>query len=281
MSCQKTLNKSYNGLTSELSQIFIILMETSSWPCALFTSGDLSFFIFLQNLSQLRFYLHLFSFTNIHDSRDSRGRGRVSASSRNGLKVNFRRKSLFCLLLALCGDIESCPETSYTNISNILTSKGFTVLHQNRGLHGKKGIISDILFNNTKVDIFFLSETFISCDDAFDPTIRGFDFEPKSRSNGATGGGVSAYIKNGMPYTRRVDLETDDLEITWLEINFKNCKSFAVGVLYHPPDNSKYSNKNFLKSLSDVLNKLPYEDKETTLMGDINPAGNTRPMDFI
>ena len=208
-------------------------------------------------------------------------RGRVSASSRNGLKVNFRRKSLFCLLLALCGDIESCPETSYTNISNILTSKGFTVLHQNRGLHGKKGIISDILFNNTKVDIFFLSETFISCDDAFDPTIRGFDFEPKSRSNGATGGGVSAYIKNGMPYTRRVDLETDDLEITWLEINFKNCKSFAVGVLYHPPDNSKYSNKNFLKSLSDVLNKLPYEDKETTLMGDINPAGNTRPMDFI
>ena len=260
MNCQKTLNKSYNGLTSELSQIFIILMETSSWPCALFTSGDLIIFYISSKPKSVEI---------------------LSASSRNGLKVNFRRKSLFCLLLALCGDIESCPETSYTNISNILTSKGFTVLHQNRGLHGKKGIISDILFNNTKVDIFFLSETFISCDDAFDPTIRGFDFEPKSRSNGATGGGVSAYIKNGMPYTRRVDLETDDLEITWLEINFKNCKSFAVGVLYHPPDNSKYSNKNFLKSLSDVLNKLPYEDKETTLMGDINPAGNTRPMDFI
>ena len=118
----------------------------------------------------------------------------LTASSRNGLKVNFRRKSLFCLLLALCGDIESCPETSYTNISNILTSKGFTVLHQNRGLHGKKGIISDILFNNTKVDIFFLSETFISCDDAFDPTIRGFDFEPKSRSNGNASGGVGAYM---------------------------------------------------------------------------------------
>ena len=167
----------------------------------------------------------------------------LSASSRNGLKVNFRRKSLLCLLLLLCGDIESCPgpETSYTN-SNFLTRKGFTVLHQNiRGLHGKKVIISDILFNNTKIDIFFLSETFISPDDVFDPAIRGFDFESKSRSNGdASGGGVGAYIKNGIPYTRRVDLETDDLEIIWLEINFKNCKLFVVGVLYRPPDSSKY-----------------------------------------
>ena len=140
----------------------------------------------------------------------------LSASSRNGLKVNFRRKSLFCLLLLLCGDIESCPapETSYTN-SNFLTRKGFTVLHQNiRGLPGKKVIISDILLNNTKAEIFFLSETFISPDDVFDPTIRGFDFESKSRSKrDASGGGVGAYIKNGIPYTRRVDLETDDLEI--------------------------------------------------------------------
>ena len=137
------------------------------------------------------------------------------------------------------------------------------VTHQNRCLHGKKGVISDILFNNTKIDIFFLSETFISPDDVFDPAIRGFDFESKSRSNGdASGGGVGAYIKNGIPYTRRVDLETDDLEIIWLEINFKNCKSFVVGVLYRPPVSSKYSNKNFLKTLSDVLNKLLYEDKK-------------------
>ena len=166
----------------------------------------------------------------------------LSASSRNGLKVIFRRKSLFCLLLLLCGDIESCPgaETSYTNISNFLTSKGFTVLHQNiRGLHGEKGIMPDILFSNTRIDIFFLPETFISSDYVFEPTNRGFDFEPKSRSNGdASGGGVGAYIKNGIPYTRIVDLERDKLEIIWLEINFKNCKSFLVGVLYHPPDTS-------------------------------------------
>ena len=99
-----------------------------------------------------------------------------------------------------------------------VTCKGFTVLHQNvRSLHGEKGIISDILFTNTKIDIFFLSEIFISSDGVFDPTIRGFDFEPKRSSNGDAGGGVGAYIKNGIPYTRRVDIETDDLEIIRLE----------------------------------------------------------------
>ena len=143
------------------------------------------------------------------------------------------------------------------------------VTHQNRCLHGKKGVISDILFNNTKIDIFFLSEILIS-PDVFDPTIRGFDFELKRRSSGNAGGVVGAYIKNGIPYTRRVGLETDDLEFIRLEINFKNCKSFVVGVLNRLQDSSKYSNKNFLKSLSDVFNKLSYKDKKTILMGYIS-----------
>ena len=65
----------------------------------------------------------------------------LSASSRNGLKVNFRRKSLICLLL-LYEDIESCPgpELSYTNISNFLTSKGFTVLHQKLEVYMRKKV---------------------------------------------------------------------------------------------------------------------------------------------
>ena len=60
------------------------------------------------------------------------------------------------------------------------------------------------------------------------------------------------------------------MELFGLKLTLKNCKSFVVGVLYRLPDSSKYSNKNFLKSLSDVLNKISYEDKETILMGDIN-----------
>ena len=56
-SCKKEfskdfLSKSYSGLTNKLSQIFIILMEISLWPCTLFTQVNLLCLIFLQNCSQ-------------------------------------------------------------------------------------------------------------------------------------------------------------------------------------------------------------------------------------
>ena len=190
------------------------------------------------------------------------------ALKKKGFAVSFRRKSLFCLMLLFCGDIESCPGP---DIAGFLNTKGFSVFHQNiRGLHGKKEIISDILYNNSKIDIFSLSETFITHTDFFNAEIRGYAFESKARQNG-TGGGVCAYIKDGVPYTRRVDLERGDLELVWLEISFTNCKSFfLVGVLYRPPDTSKHTSKNFQKSLRDVLNITTSENKEAIILGDIN-----------
>ena len=188
-------------------------------------------------------------------------------SKKKGFVVSFRRKSLFCLILLLCGDIESCPGP---DMANFLNTKGFSMFHQNiRGLHGKKDIISDILYNNSKIDIFSLSETFISLTDLFDAEIRGYHFESKPRQNG-TGGGVGAYVKDGIPYTRRMDLERDDLELIWMEISFRNSKSFLVGVLYRPPDTSKHYSKNFQKSLKDVLDIITNDNKESIILGDIN-----------
>ena len=69
------------------------------------------------------------------------------ASKKKGFVVSFRRKSLLCLILLLSGDIETCP--------SFLNMKGLSVFHQNiRGLHGEKEIFSDILYNNSKIDIF-------------------------------------------------------------------------------------------------------------------------------
>jgi hypothetical protein len=65
-------------------------------------------------------------------------------------------------------------------------------------------------------------------------------------------------------------LEKDDLETIWLEICFKNAKKFLICVLYRPPDSSKHTNKNFVESLCFVLNAIAEENKETTLLGDIN-----------
>ena len=88
------------------------------------------------------------------------------ASKKKGFVASFRRKSLLCLILLLYGDIESCPGP---DIASFLNTKGFCIFHQNiRGLHGKKEIISDILYNNSKIDIFSLenvhnSHRFVQC----------------------------------------------------------------------------------------------------------------------
>ena len=69
---------------------------------------------------------------------------------------------------------------------------------------------------------------------------------------------------------RKVDLERDDLQLIWLEISFKNCKSFLVGVLYRLPDASKHTSKNFQNCLQNVLNIIASKNKEAILLGDIN-----------
>ena len=110
---------------------------------------------------------------------------------------------------------------------------------------------------------------FITHTDLFNAENRGYAFESKTRQSG-TGGGVSAYIKDGVPCIRRVDLERDDVELIWLEITFKNCKSFLVGVLYRLHDISKYTSKNFQDCLQDVLNIITSKNREAILLGDKN-----------
>ena len=51
-------NKSDNDLTNELSQIFVILMEISLWPCALITSIDLIIFDISSKLKSIECSLY-------------------------------------------------------------------------------------------------------------------------------------------------------------------------------------------------------------------------------
>ena len=94
------------------------------------------------------------------------------------------------MLLLLCGDIEICPgpTQTYTGLQDFLTTKGFSVLQQNiREMEGKKDLVADFLFNN-KVNIFSLSETFLSHKNFTDVEIGGCSFVYKNRKQ--IGGGV-------------------------------------------------------------------------------------------
>ena len=168
----------------------------------------------------------------------------------------YSNKSVIYLLLLLCGNIETCPGPTqpYTGLQGFLATKGFFVLNQNiRGIEGKKDLVADFLFNN-KVNIFSLSETFLSHKNFTDVEIGGYGFKYKNRKQ--IGGGVGAYIREGIPYTRRKDLECDNLEMMWLEIFFKNAKKFLIAVLYRPPDSSKHQSKNFVETLSNKLETM-------------------------
>ena len=182
----------------------------------------------------------------------------------------YPNKSIIYLLLLLCGDIETGPgpTQTYTGLQDFLTTKGFSVLHQNiRGMEGKKDLVAHFLFNN-KVNIFSLSETFLSHENFIDVAIGGYSFEYKNHKQISRG--IGAYISEGILYARRKDLECDNLEMMWLEISFKNAKKFLIAVLYRPLDSSKHHCKNFVETLSNKLETVQNENKETIITSYIN-----------
>ena len=123
------------------------------------------------------------------------------------------------LLLLLCGDIESQPSpTNNSEFKTLISKKGINFFHQNiRGLYGKIDEVRERLLSYN-FDIFSLSENYISEDyhnTFFD--IRGYNFIRCDRKSGQ-GGGIGLYIRDGIDFPRRPDLENDETEIPWVEM---------------------------------------------------------------
>lgn len=219
--------------------------------------------LFVVLLLQKRFYLcsnenYSLYFKSGMDIVESSGICNIEScffTSLNKTRVYFSRRSrwLFVLLL-LSGDVEKCPGPNATDeIREFTNAKGMNMFHLNvRGLWANFAEISNILINNRKIDIFSLTEihTGDEPEDMF--AINGYTFIHKSRKFGK-GGGVAFYVADHVIYKRRHDLEINEIEGIWLEICPKNAKSYLLSVIYRPPDNSKYLNKDFSSLLSDVL----------------------------
>ena len=74
------------------------------------------------------------------------------------------------------------------------------------------------------------------------------------------------YLSDDLKWKQRTDLETDEVECIWVEIDIFRGKRFLVGCIYRPHDSSGYLRKDFSKMLTKV-NKF---SMETFLLGDIN-----------
>ena len=102
--------------------------------------------------------------------------------------------------------------------------------------------------------------------------IGGYD-EFKFEPTGTTHGGAGFYIKNGIDYIERKDLDLNSPsqhEAKFIEIILKNRKNLVIGCMYWHPS-SDISITDFAeKHLEPILHKISKEKKEFILMGDFN-----------
>ena len=119
-------------------------------------------------------------------------------------------------------------------------------------------------------DIFNLLETSISEDfhNAFFD-ILGYSFISRDQKSGH-GGGVGLYIRDGIDFPRRPDLENGETEYLWAEMLLKNTKPFILGTIYKSPDSLKHLSKKFNFFLSKTLQSIDNEKRESIIMGDMN-----------
>ena len=153
--------------------------------------------------------------------------------------LTWRKFSLAWFIQILSGDVElnpgPNPVNNLTKLQDLCSKKGLKLLHQNtRGLEGSFDELKNILLRN-KIDIFGLTEIFVNeilPESMF--SIPGYTFIRIDRNSGS-GGRVGLYIRNGIDYTRRTDLENDSYESIWIEIKPKKSKPIIPGIIYRPP----------------------------------------------
>eukprot|EP00112_Aurelia_sp_Birch-Aquarium-sp1_P013942 Seg2983.1 transcript_id=Seg2983.1/GoldUCD/mRNA.D3Y31 product="hypothetical protein" protein_id=Seg2983.1/GoldUCD/D3Y31 len=154
-------------------------------------------------------------------------------NSRGGkftFRVRCSRRSLFALLILMCGNVEPCPgpinqqncSRNIPELNTLLQKRGLKILHQNvRGLFTNMAYISEIFESFRGINILGLSETHIDQKrDEMPPLlfdIPGYSFVSRPRPNGK-GGGVAAYISESLKWDRREDLEMEEVEVIWVKL---------------------------------------------------------------
>ena len=197
-------------------------------------------------------------------------------SPRLGLCLSSR-KSLILLLLLIAGDIETCPGPTsdvFPDIKQFIRNRGLKIFHQNaRGLHdfGKIEQLKLLMEETHKeIQILGVTETHLNNNISDDELlISGYRVERKDRENDPCGG-TAIYIRDDIQWQRRNDLEVNGIECLWIELLIKQSRSILLGIIYRPPDTSKFLDKDFEAKCEDMLNMVLSEDKEVIMTGDLN-----------
>jgi exonuclease III len=138
---------------------------------------------------------------------------------------------------------------------------------------GLRSKLKGVEFENvmSKYDIVMLTETKLSDNSPNDIEIPGYKFFPKNRKKAkAASGGVAVFIRD------RLLADCEFVEgncefVLWFKINSPTESGTLIGIVYIPPENTKYSNiKMFDELESDIVLFTSGKDLRVILFGDFN-----------
>jgi len=147
------------------------------------------------------------------------------------------------------------------------SEKGLHTMHLNiQHFMPKFDEITLLLNEDNSADIFSFCETFLT--DKIETksiSIAGYNIIRKDRIRSA-GGGIIVYVKDTISFIRRHDLENEDIESIWLQINCIHSKPYLINFIYRPPS----SPQSWIDAFEKQLNCVELEDIEWCLVGDFN-----------
>ena len=122
--------------------------------------------------------------------------------------------------------------------------------------------------DSPSLDVYCLSETFLTetINDSY-LCIDGYTFVRKDSLH-KRGGGLIMYVRDGISYKRRKDLE-GPIETLCIEIKYSN-RYILLTSVYRPPNNDSDSIQHWLSNMEESMYTIYSENKPTILMGDIN-----------
>ena len=149
----------------------------------------------------------------------------------------FQHASLAFSLLVLAGDVEINP--GYRNLDDIRTTRGLKLVHLNiRSLRQKADLTRLEGLDNKTIDVITLSETWL--DDTFQDdelALCGFTCVRRDRTTDKIRyGGVAVYVREGLPFRVRQDIDSGYNECLWIELNRNKCHPVIICCAYRAPD---------------------------------------------
>ena len=177
----------------------------------------------------------------------------------------FLNFSLVAILIRLSGDVETNPGPFKFEIKECRT-RGLKVCHLNvRSLLPKIDKLR-LFISKNPFDVIAVSETWLKPSTPNNKIDIPYYSIYRNDRTDKTGGGTAFYVRNGLPFRSRGDLQSSDIETCWIEIIRPKTKSLFISSVYRPPD---FNFENFIEKLNKDLSKIQ-ENAEVILLGDFN-----------